>query len=212
MLEDVGEPVAEQAELAHEQGEVLGRDELEVSDGRELGHARRALHRDAEVLVLVQVVGEGGDGAERMRLDDDVHELELRRERVEAVGHARVVPDDAHQVVPDVPLFVVEVRVVLVVRHQRRGVVQDLPDVVPPRVRVLAVLVRVEPAGVDVDLAAQVDQTPEPLEEARVRRRPVVVSQDLSFVRLSRRDVHDPDFVRVDDGHSVQRTEKAGET
>ena len=212
VLEDRGEPVADQAELAHEQREVLRRDELEVADGGELGHAGRALYDHAEVLVLVQAVRKGGDGAERVRLDDDVDELELRRERVEAVGHARVVPDDPHEVVPDVPLFVVEVRVVLVVRHQRRGVVQDLPDVVPPRVRVLAVFVRVEPPGVHVHLTAQVDQPPEAFEEARVRRRAVIIAQDVPFVRLARRDVHDSDFVRVDDGHPVQRTEESGET
>ena len=212
VLEDRGEPVADQAELAHEQREVLRRDELEVADGGELGHAGRALDDHAEVLVLVQAVREGRDGAERVRLDDDVDELELRRERVEAIGHARVVPDDPHEVVPDVPLLVVEVRVVLVGRHQRRGVVQDLPDVVPPRVRVLAVLVRVEPPRVHVHLTAQVDQPSEPFEEARVRRRTVVVAQDVPLVRLARRDVHDPDFVRVDNGHTVQATEKGGET
>ncbi len=58
-----------------------------------------------------------------MRFDDDVYELELSQERVEAVGHARVVPDDAHQVVPDVSLFVVEVWIVLVVSHQGGSVV-----------------------------------------------------------------------------------------
>ena len=212
VLEDRGEPVADQAELAHEERQVLRRDELEVADGGEGGHAGRALHDHAEVLVLVQAVREGGDGAERVRLDDDVDELELRRERVEAVRDPRVVPDDPHEVVPDVPLLVVKVRVVRVVRHQRRGVVQDLTDVVPPRVRVLAVLVRIEPSRVHVHLTAQVDQPSEPLEEAGVRRRAVVVAQDLPFVRLAGCDVHDPDFVRVDDGHAIQRAEKCRET
>ena len=108
--------------------------------------------------------------------------------------------------------LVVEVRVVLVVRHQRRGVVQDLPDVVPPRVRALAVFVRVESPDIHVHLTAQVDQPSEPFEEARVRRRTVVVVKDTLFVRLARRDVHGSDFVRVDDGHSIQRAEKGGET
>jgi hypothetical protein len=118
VLKHGGEPVGEQAELADKQRQVLRGDQLEVADGRELGHAGRALHGDAEVLVVVQAVGELRDGADRVRLDDDVYELELRRERVEAVGLARVVPDDAHKVVADVSLFVVELRVVLVVRHQ----------------------------------------------------------------------------------------------
>jgi hypothetical protein len=34
----------------------------------------------------VQTVGGHRDGAEQVRLDDDVHESESRRERVEAVG------------------------------------------------------------------------------------------------------------------------------
>jgi hypothetical protein len=37
----------------------------------------------------VQAVREGGGGGpERVRFDDDADELELLRERVEAVGHA----------------------------------------------------------------------------------------------------------------------------
>ena len=104
-----------------------------------------------------------------MRLDHDVHELELGRERVEAVGHARVVPDDAHEVVSDVSLFIVELWVVFVVRHERRRVVQDLADVIPPRVCVFAIFVGVKAAGVDVQLSAQSDEPAEPFEEARVR-------------------------------------------
>jgi len=52
-----------------------------------------------------------------VRLDDDVDELELCRERVEAVGRASVDPDDPHEVIPDVPLFIGEVRVVLCGAH-----------------------------------------------------------------------------------------------
>ena len=154
MLEDRGEPVSEQAELPHEQREALRRNELEVADGGELGHSGGALDGDAEVFVLVQVVREGGDGAERVGLDDDVDELVLRRERVEAVRNARVVPDDADKVVADVPLFVVKVRVVLVVWHQCGGVIQNLANVVPPSVRVLAILVGVKAASVNVNLTA----------------------------------------------------------
>ena len=76
-----------------------------------------ALHCHAKVLVLVQAVGEGAYGAYRVRLDDDVYKLELRQEHVKAVGLARVVPDDAHEVVPNVSLFVGELWVVLVVGH-----------------------------------------------------------------------------------------------
>ena len=117
MLKDGREPIGQKTELTDEERQVLRRDQLEVAYGRELGHARRALHRHSKVLVLVQAVGECGYGAYRVRPDDDVDELELGQERVEAVGHARVVPDDAHEVVPDVSLFVVELRVVFVVRH-----------------------------------------------------------------------------------------------
>jgi hypothetical protein len=53
VLEDGHEPVREKAKLAHEQGEVLSRDELEIPDGRELCHAGRALYGHAEVLILV---------------------------------------------------------------------------------------------------------------------------------------------------------------
>ena len=53
VLEDRGEPVCEEAELAYEQGEVLRRDELEIPDRRELRHAWRTLDRHAEVLVFV---------------------------------------------------------------------------------------------------------------------------------------------------------------
>lgn len=53
MLEDRREPVREEAELAHEQGEVFRRYELKVPGGCELRHARRALYRHAEVLVFV---------------------------------------------------------------------------------------------------------------------------------------------------------------
>ena len=212
VLKHRGEPVREQTELAHEQRQVLGGDELEVADGRELRHARRALHGDAEVLVLVQAVGERRDGADRVRLDDDVHELELRRERVEAVGPARVVPDDAHKVVANVSLFIVEMRVVLVVRHQGGRVVQDLANVVPPRVCILAIFVGVEAPDVDVYLSAQSDEPTDPFEEACVRWRTVVVAKDVPFMRLARRNIHDSDFVRVDDGHPVQRTKKGRET
>lgn len=59
MLKDRREPIRQEAELANEEGQVLRRDQLEVAYRRELGHARSALHRDAEVLVLVQAVGEG---------------------------------------------------------------------------------------------------------------------------------------------------------
>jgi hypothetical protein len=58
-----------------------------------------------------------------VRLNNDIDELELCREGVEAVKHSRVVPNDAHEVVTDVALFRVKLWVVGVVRHHRRGVV-----------------------------------------------------------------------------------------
>ena len=39
----------------------------------------------------------------------------------------------------------------------------------------------------------------------------MIVAKDLPFVRLARRNVHDSDFVRVDDRHSIKRAEKGGE-
>ena len=58
-----------------------------------------------------------------MRLNNDIDELELCREGVETVRHSRIVPYDADEVVTDVALFRVKLRVVRVVRHHRRGVV-----------------------------------------------------------------------------------------
>ena len=119
-----------------------------------------------------------------MRFDDDIYKLELCGECVEAVWHARVVPYDAHEVVSDVALLVVKVWVVRVVRHHRCSVVQDLPDIVPPRICVFSVLVRVQAPSIHVHLPAQVDQPPDALQETRIRRRAVVVPENLPLVRL----------------------------
>lgn len=86
--------------------------------------------------------------------------MELCREGVEAVRQSRVVPYDAHKVVTDLDVALLRVReqVVRVVRHQRHGEVQDLPNVVPSRVCVLAVFIRVEPPIIHDHLPTQVDQ------------------------------------------------------
>ena len=147
-----------------------------------------------------------------MRLDDDIDELELRRECIKAVGHTQVVPYDAHEVVTDMAFLAVKVRVVRVVRHHRRGVVQYLPDIVPPRICIFAVLVWVHPPSIHVYLPAQVDQPPDALQETRVRRRAVVVPEYLPLMRLAERDVHDAHFVCVDDGEPVEHAEQHGQT
>ena len=104
-LPDGDKPVRKETDLPHELRKVRGGYELEVTDWRKLDHSWRALHGDLEVLVLVEIVGERCDGASRVRLDDDVHELELGGERVEPVRLARVVPNDPDVIIPDVRLF-----------------------------------------------------------------------------------------------------------
>ena len=59
-------------------------------------------------------------------------------------------------------------------------------------------------------MTPQVDQLFKPFEEVGVCRRAMVVTQDVPFMYLARCNKDDSEFVRVNDGHSVQRTGKGG--
>ena len=103
---------------------------------------------------------------------------------------------------------IVKVWVVLMVQHQHRSMVQDLPDVVPPCVCILAILVQVEPPSLHVHLTVWVDQPSEPFKEACIYWQAMVVAQDILLVHLARCDIHDSNFVCVNDGHLVQVQKK----
>lgn len=79
VCEDRCEPIGQQTELPNEKGEVFRRYKLKMSKGSKLGHAWRRLDSDLEIFGLVEIVGKGSNSTKRMRVHDDVYELELRR-------------------------------------------------------------------------------------------------------------------------------------
>jgi len=56
--EYLGEPIRQDAELAHEERQVLRRNKFEITHRRKLSHPRSQLQCQLEVFVLVDVVGE----------------------------------------------------------------------------------------------------------------------------------------------------------
>jgi len=107
-----GKPIRQQAELTYKEWEVFGGYDFEIAHGSKLRHPRGALNGDLEIFIFVKVVGECSDSAKGMRFDDDVDELELCGQSVEAVRPTRIVPDDPHIVVANMALFEIEMRVV----------------------------------------------------------------------------------------------------
>lgn len=143
-----------------------------------------------------------------MRLDDDVQELELCRERIELVWPAPIVPHDPDVVVADVSLLVHAVFVVGRVGHHCGGMEEDLADIIPPRVSIFSVFVRVQAPSVDIDLPTEIDETPNSFKETGICRGAVGISEDLKLVGLARGDIHNTDFVCVDDGRTVKVSEE----
>jgi len=75
-----------QVRICQDQFQVSWLSELEVANWREFGHVQCRLNGNFKVLIFVNVVRKGGDGAERMGFNNDVDKLELGLQRVEFVN------------------------------------------------------------------------------------------------------------------------------
>jgi hypothetical protein len=85
---------------------------------------------------------------------------------------------------------------------------ENLTNVVPPGVCVFSVFVRVKATSVDVDLPTEIDETADSFEETGIGGRAVSVLKNLQFLGLARGDIHDTNFMRVNDRCTVKVSEE----
>ena len=85
---------------------------------------------------------------------------------------------------------------------------EDLANIVPPCVSIFSVFVRVQTTSVDVDLSTEIDETTNSFKETGIGGRTVGVPEDVKLVGLTGGDIHDTDFVGVDDRRTVKVSEE----
>lgn len=87
---------------------------------------------------------------------------------------------------------------------------EDLTNIVPPCVGIFPIFVRVKTASVDVDLPTEIDETANTFKETGISGRAMGVLENLQLLGLARGDIHDTNFMSVNDRCTVKVSEESG--